>query len=244
MELAPSLAKDQAEEDRPSKNRTRACIAWILMCLSTGLFVAPRTGFAETDSTQINNDRVKVWSTMIGPEHPFPTKSFEKDTILLFLTRGKVRTQPTGNRATVAVFKPGDALYISKGTEETNELVSATPVQLIAVELQDSPSPHYVNSAGLPLAFPRLGAIKALENDRVVIWNYTFRFGARTRLHFHDKDAVVVYRYDGSIASITPDGKTVVNDDKANTARFNKGGRTHYEKLVKGRESIIIVELK
>jgi hypothetical protein len=30
-------------------------------------------------------------------------------------------------------------------------------------------------------------------------------------MHFHDKDIVVVYRYDGSLKSTTPDGKSVVN---------------------------------
>src|SRR5262249_23268223 len=31
-------------------------------------------------------------------------------------------------------------------------------------------------------------------------------------MHFHDKDVVVVFRYDGSLKSTTPDGKSVVND--------------------------------
>ena len=31
-----------------------------------------------------------------------------------------------------------------------------------------------------------------------------------TPMHFHDKDIVVAYRYDGSLKSVTPDGATVV----------------------------------
>jgi hypothetical protein len=63
-------------------------------------------------------------------------------------------------------------------------------------------------------------------------------------MHFHDKDIVVVYRYDGSLESTTPDGKRVVNDYKPGSIWFNRGDRVHFETLVKGRQSAIMVELK
>jgi hypothetical protein len=53
-----------------------------------------------------------------------------------------------------------------------------------------------------------------------------------------------VYRYDGSLKSSTPDGKSVVNDYKAGSIRFNKGDRTHFEELVSGQQSAMILELK
>jgi hypothetical protein len=49
------------------------------------------------------------------------------------------------------------------------------------------------NTSGLPAAFPRRGAKKLLENDRVIVWSYRWTLGDATPMHFHDKDALVVY---------------------------------------------------
>jgi len=63
-------------------------------------------------------------------------------------------------------------------------------------------------------------------------------------MHFHDKDVVVVYRYDGSLKSTTPDGKSLVNDYKSGSIRFNRGDRAHFEELVQGEQSAMIMEFK
>ncbi len=53
-----------------------------------------------------------------------------------------------------------------------------------------------------------------------------------------------MYRYDGSLKSTTPDGKSVVNDYKSASIWFNRGDRVHFEELVKGRQSAMMMELK
>jgi len=63
-------------------------------------------------------------------------------------------------------------------------------------------------------------------------------------MHFHDKDVVLAYRYDGALKSVTPDGKEIVNAYKAGEIRFNRGNRTHYEELVTDRQSAVMAELK
>jgi hypothetical protein len=83
-----------------------------------------------------------------------------------------------------------------------------------------------------------------LDNDRVVVWDYTWTLGEPTPVHFHDKDVVVVYLENGSLRSTTPDGKSVVNDYSEGATRFNLRDRVHSETLVTGRQRAIIVELK
>jgi hypothetical protein len=63
-------------------------------------------------------------------------------------------------------------------------------------------------------------------------------------MHYHDKDSVAIYRYDGSIKSTTPDGKPTVNDRKSGEVLFSKGDRVHFEELVKGQQTAVITELK
>jgi hypothetical protein len=63
-------------------------------------------------------------------------------------------------------------------------------------------------------------------------------------MHFHDKDVVVVFLEDGDLTSTTPDGKVVMNQYKPVTVKYNLGGRTHTETLVRGTQRAIITELK
>lgn len=114
----------------------------------------------------------------------------------------------------------------------------------VVVELKGVKLPPLANSSGLPLAFPRPHSEKLFENDQVVVWNYQWHPGKPTRMHFHDKDALVVFEATGDLSSTTPDGKVVVNQYKDGDVRFNKRDRSHSELLVNGTMRAVITELK
>jgi hypothetical protein len=78
----------------------------------------------------------------------------------------------------------------------------------------------------------------------VVVWNYVWRPGKKTPMHFHDKDTLVVFEDTGALSSTTQDGKVVVNEYKDGDIRFNKRDRSHSELLVKGQMRAVITELK
>jgi hypothetical protein len=63
-------------------------------------------------------------------------------------------------------------------------------------------------------------------------------------MHFHAKDVVVAYRYDGALKSVKPDQTSVVNVYKQGSIYFNKGNRAHYEELTTERQSAVMIELK
>jgi hypothetical protein len=86
---------------------------------------------------------------------------------------------------------------------------------------------------------------KLLENDRIVVWDYTWVQGQPTPNHFHDKDLMIVYMADGAIRSVSPDGKAAPNEFKFAEVRFNLGNRAHYEEYLRGDgPRAIITELK
>ena len=114
----------------------------------------------------------------------------------------------------------------------------------VVVELKGVKLPPLANTSGLPLAFPRPGNVKLFENDQVVVWNYRWHPDKPTPMHFHDKDALVVYEGSGDLRSTTPDGKVVVNKYKDGDVRFNKRDRAHSELLVNGQARAVITELK
>jgi len=139
----------------------------------------------------------------------------------------------------VSLSKKSTAVFGHKG-----DIPSQAGVRTVVIELKDHVVPPIPNPTGLPLAFPRPHVRKLLENDRVVVWDYVWTPGKPTPMHFHDKDALVVFEATGGLKSTTPDGKSVVNDYKFGDIRFNQRDRSHTELLVSGKAHAVITELK
>jgi hypothetical protein len=125
------------------------------------------------------------------------------------------------------------ATYPSKDGERT-----------VVIELKDQGIAPISNETKFPPAFPRPRSRKLLENDRVVVWNYVWRAGVPTPMHFHDKDALVVFEATGALQSTTPDGKNVTNAYRFGDVRFNRRDRVHTELLISGHAHAVITELK
>jgi hypothetical protein len=139
----------------------------------------------------------------------------------------------------VEVSLSGFAQFLPSGKRPNHSGQSS-----ILIELKDHPVAPIANTTGYPLAFPRPGAKKILENERVIVWDYTWTPGVATPMHFHDKDTVVVFLDDGTLKSTTLDGQVTVNSFTRGTVRFNGRDRTHTETLVQGKQRAIITELK
>jgi hypothetical protein len=138
----------------------------------------------------------------------------------------------------VVVSLSGGASFVPRNT--TPKITGRS----IVIDLKDHPVAPIANASGYPLAFPRPGSKKILENARVIVWDYTWTPGVATPMHFHDKDVVVVYLEDGDLKSTTPDGKETVNSYQFGTLKFNARDRVHTETLVRGKQHAIITELK
>jgi hypothetical protein len=140
---------------------------------------------------------------------------------------------------TIALTDKAHAVYGRKG-----EVAGKDGVRTVVIELKDLAVAPIANGSGLPLAFPRPHVRKLLENERIIVWDYRWRPGEATPMHFHDKDAIPVYLTGGTLQSTTPDGKSTVNDFKNGEIRFNKRDRAHSELLVSGNPHAVITELK
>jgi len=159
----------------------------------------------------------------------------DNDRVTVWDVTGPTAAQPFD---AVVVSFSGKAEFAPKGTAVKPSGRS------IAIDLKDYPVAPIANTSGYPLAFPRPGSKKILENDRVIVWDYTWTPGVATPMHFHDKDAAVVFLEDGDLSSTTPDGKVAVNSLTSGTVKFNSRDRTHTETLVRGKQHAIITELK
>ncbi len=197
---------------------------------------------ADDPQPLFDNPEVLVLDLHLAKGQATPMSSATFDTVILYASGGEVRSEAAKAAATTERHTFGDAVFIPKG-KGVREVAGTEPVHLVVVTLKAPPS-RIANPGGLPLAFPRPGAVKRLENDRVVVWNFTWRKNVPTPMHFHDKDVVLAYRYDATLRSTALDGMFVDNTYKAGEVRFNKGDRVHSELLLTDRQSAVMMELK
>src|SRR5215467_16048247 len=112
--------------------------------LALFLLVGPQTLTVSTGKKQIiDNARATVWETTAQP-----TAKADQDKV------------------TIDLVKPGNATFIKKGDTQPSSLHS------IVVDLKDVNIPPIPNTTSYPLAFPREGVRKILENNRVIVWDY------------------------------------------------------------------------
>lgn len=199
---------------------------------------------AAADTAAIDNERVTVRDFTLTPDGGGFTPDAAHPYVILMPEGGALRRQQGASQSTTR-HAAGDAIYGDAAQAAPTFTAISGPAHLIAVTLKDkAPAGFLANKSGLPLAFPRPGSRKVLENARVRVWDYTWIAGRATPMHFHDKEVVVIYRGYGDLSSTTPDGKTVINAYRRGDIKFNKADRIHSESLVRGEQSAMMVELK
>jgi hypothetical protein len=94
-------------------------------------------------------------------------------------------------------------------------------------------------------AFPREGATKLIENERVIVWDVVWPKNQPTAMHEHQRDQVSANLSGGEIKQVLADGSANVITVKTAAVNFLKKGVVHSEE---GTSAIprhaIIVELK
>jgi len=190
----------------------------------------------------VENEEVAVWDVTWTDGQT--SRKSDQDTVVVFLTSGSAELTGSDGATRVVSHGPRDVGYLSKGSTMRQRGASKEALRTIVIQLKAPPPPALANTSGLPDAFDRPGISKALENEHVTAWKYTWESGKRTPLHFHARDVVVVYFADGVLKSITPDGKSVLNPNSFGFTKFSPRGRVHYEELAQGSASAVMVELK
>jgi quercetin dioxygenase-like cupin family protein len=212
-----------------------------MLCLSQLLF----QDIPQFSRPIVDNERVVVSDVTWVEGKPSPMQPRQYDFITIYITGGPIKSSLRDGTSTVTTRKAGDVAFEHKGTTHSDAGTSLeNPARSIVIGLKDYPVQPLVNTSGYPIAFPRPGAKRLLENNRIIIWDYTWTLGIPTPMHFHDKDVVVVFMENGSIRSTTPDGKSSVNDVWFGLTRFSPRDRVHVEELVSGKARAIILELK
>lgn len=213
--------------------------SWFSISLLAAILAAPARS-----APVIDNERVTVWDVPLTVGASGPMTPHDNDAVILFLEGGQVRTVGRNGHAHVAARNFGDAVYVPQGSDATDTLVSGGPAHEVMIALKDHVMPPFVNSSGYPAAFPRPGAFKGLDEARFTTWYFSWTPNAATGMHIHDRDFVVVFRFDSSQTILEPDGASHINHVKAGDILFLKRGLTHSEGLASDHQSAVYLELK
>ena len=190
----------------------------------------------------IDNPRVTVWDVTLAAGESAPPTPRDLDTVTLILEGGAIKTAKGGASAT-ATRDFGDAIFTAKGSDAVDTAMGG-PVHEVVIALKGGAAPSSPSPAGMPNAFPREGAQKMFENDRAIAWKFSWMPGVAVPMHHHDKDTVMVFRYDGPIRSTNPKGEVSILPFGKNEIRFSPAGTTHTETLAGEKQSAADLELK
>lgn len=96
-----------------------------------------------------------------------------------------------------------------------------------------------------PPPFPRSGAVKVLENNRVVVWDVTWPKGVRGPVHRHYRDSVIVTLTGGTIEKFPLAGASSTVTYKSGSVVFAPKGVIHSEESISARpRHAFVIELK
>ena len=207
--------------------------------------------FPRTGTTQLfDNERVTAWEVHWIKDLPQPIHRHRYDMAGVYLRYGPIRvTSPDGvespQRPAFEVPRP---YFQEKGVTHREEAIGfptdAPERMAIMFDVKDITGAVAPSHTGIPAAFPRDGASKAIDNARVTEWDHTWLLGQVVPLHIHDIDSVQVFFQGGTIKFTAPSGKAETKTFKFGDARFIPRGTIDAEEAINGAPRAVTIELK
>ena len=213
----------------------------------TGVVSYPHAFPREGVTKVLENDRVVIWDSFWPSGVEQQLHEHKYDLAGVILQWGPLRlTDPDGTvRESTEPFQVPRPFYEAKGVTHIEEGIGPPVRHAISIDLKEERPPELLARTDIPSAFPGEPANALIENPRVTPWDYTWQPGQRGPLHFHDKDAVVVFLNSepGTLLLTNEDGSEERITASHGDVRFWPRGRAHTEEAVDGSLRAMIIEL-
>lgn len=183
------------------------------------------------------NDRVAVWDVVWPKGQPSPLHEHRYDQVSVTLVGAMVRVTKLDGTSTVNQSAPGSVTFTAKGTVHREEGLTDPPQHKIMVEMKGAAAPAAPKKDGAPTFF-REGAIKLMENERVIAWDYTWKAGRVAAPHANEHDTVSVFLEGGALSirgALRTAGQAIYMPASTDAAA---------EQVVRGTPHAVILELK
>src|SRR5262245_2480836 len=120
------------------------------------------------------NERVVAWDVRWVRDVPQPYHRHRFDMAGVYTVYGPIRvTSPDGTVSPLTPFEVPRPYFQPKGVTHKEEAIGfpgAPEREAVMLDLKDVSFPP-VTKPGVPPAFPRAGAVKAIDNERVLEWD-------------------------------------------------------------------------
>lgn len=206
----------------------------------------PREGVTKL----FENERVTAWHVRWLKNVPQPFHQHRFDMAGVYLRYGPIRVVRTDGTESPQrpAFDVPRPYFQAKGVTHKEEVIGFAPDAperlAIMFDLKEATKPSSELQSALPPAFPREGATKAIDNERVIEWDHTWTVGRPIPTHVHGKDSVQVFFQGGTIRFTTPDGKVETRTFVFGDARFIPRGTIDAEEAVSGSPRAVTIELR
>jgi hypothetical protein len=148
------------------------------------------------------NELLAIWDVTWDKGRSTGMRRLDLDQVSVTLTDGALKvTRPDGTWS-IEQERLGDVRYESKGTVNAREGVSDQPSRTIVFQLKDAKPIKYPTVEGIPGQFPRVGAVKLFETDRINVWDQTWKAGLRITPHLHYAQTATVFLEGGKLRTI------------------------------------------
>jgi quercetin dioxygenase-like cupin family protein len=191
----------------------------------------------------LENNRVIIWDATWPKGKANDLHEHPVDYLSVTLVEGAVKVTRRDGTSSVATAPFAAVRFNPKGTIHAEEGVSDPERRAIMVELKTVPRP--AEAAVTRSGFPRNGATKELENERVTVWDVTWIQGQQIPRRQQGRDAVVVFLQGGVIRQ-SPEG-AAVSDTRRNVGDvlyISAGTDVPPEEATQGPPRAVFIELK
>ena len=208
------------------------------------LFTAAVCFAAESVTTPIENDQVKVLKVTQAPHVKTSLHQHKVNRVMIYLQPGR-QTFDYDGKKTVLTWKAGEAKWSPAGGMHIAEITSDNPVTIIEIELKKPGDASKKASSALdPVKVdPKMYKVE-LENDQVRILRVRIGPHEVAPLHEHLLNRVVTYITDQNFRVTTPDGKVETLQHKAGEVSWGTPTKHKEENLSDKAFEVLVVELK
>ncbi len=194
------------------------------------------------------NDFVAIWDVTRAPDPAAPAapRTLAADQVSVTLAAGAVRiTRPDG--AWTVEHEPfGFVRFEPAGTVRAVEAVEEAS-RVVVFQLKSAPLPRWPRVADVPGQFPRAGARRLLETDRIRVWDQTWTPDVRIALHMHYVPTAAVFLEGGRLQTFEADGRPNPPFGRSRgdvLALAAPLAAPHEEEQVEGRPRAVWIEFK
>jgi hypothetical protein len=202
--------------------------------------------FPRTNATKLfDNDRLNVWDIVWPSGQPTVMHRHIYDQVGTYYQRGgRVITTPDGEtrRSTTQV---GSLSTTRKGTTHIEEGTTDPPLRAVFIELkQEKPSGLTPAEIGA-LVFPREGARRVLDDERVTAWDYASWAPGPDVLKFRAaRETIIVWLGDGSVRVTRRAGSATTVQVTSGTMRHLDRDSAEMLEMTSGSPRALFFEIK